>query len=129
SAAAVAARLGYGAIGTDTAGSVRLPAAFSGVVGVKPTYGRVSTRGVIPLSWSLDHFGTIVATVSDAAILLQAIAGYDPIDITSADVPAPHYVAALRENPKPLPSGVPRPFFFQHLHPELAPGVASALSV
>ena len=129
SAAAVAARLGCGAIGTDTAGSVRLPAAFCGVVGVKPTYGRVSTRGVIPLSWSLDHVGTIAATVSDAAILLQAIAGYDPRDITSADVPVTDYVAALRENPKPLRVGVPRPFFFEDLDPEIAAGVDQALSV
>src|SRR5712691_8155879 len=87
SATAVAARLGYGAIGTDTAGSIREPAALCGVVGLKPTYGRVSARGVIPLSWSLDHVGAIGATVSDVAILLQAIAGYDPKDITSADVP------------------------------------------
>src|SRR5713101_6690962 len=102
SAASVAAGLGFAAICTDTAGSVRLPAAFCGVVGLKPTYGCVSARGVIPLSWSLDHVGTIGATVSDAAILLQAIAGYDPKDITSADVPVTDYVAALRENPKPL---------------------------
>src|SRR5712692_3737745 len=81
SAAAVAARLGYGAIGTDTAGSVRLPAACCGVVGLKPTYGRIRTRGVIPLSWSLDHVGPITTTVADAAILLQAIAGYDRNEI------------------------------------------------
>ena len=129
SAAAVAARLGYGAIGTDTAGSVRLPAAFCGVIGLKPTYGRVSTRGVIPLSWSLDHVGAIGATVSDVAILLQAIAGYDPKDITSADVPVTDYVAALRENPKPLRVGVPRSFFFEDLDPEIAAGVNEALSV
>jgi len=129
SAAAVAARLGYGAIGTDTAGSVRLPAAFCGVVGLKPTYGCVSARGVIPLSWSLDHVGTIGATVSDAAILLQAIAGYDPKDITSADVPVTDYVAALRENPKPLRVGVPRSFFLEDLDPEIAAGVNQALSV
>jgi len=128
SAAAVGARLGY-AIGTDTAGSVRLPAAFCGVVGLKPTYGRVSTRGVIPLSWSLDHVGTIGATVSDVAILLQAIAGYDPKDITSTDVPLTDYVAALRENPKPLRVGVPRSFFFEDLDPEIAAGVNQALSV
>ena len=129
SAAAVAARLGYGAIGTDTAGSVRLPAAFCGVVGLKPTYGRVSTRCVIPLSWSLDHVGTIGATVSDAAILLQAIAGYDPKDTICADVPVTDYVAALRENPKPLRVGMPRSFFFEDLDPEIAAGVNQALSV
>ena len=129
SAAAVAARLGYGAVGTDTAGSVRLPAAFCGVVGLKPTYGRVSTRCVIPLSWSLDHVGTIGATVSDAAILLQAIAGYDPKDTICADVPVTDYVAALRENPKPLRVGMPRSFFFEDLDPEIAAGVNQALSV
>src|SRR5205823_5224495 len=78
SAAAVAAGFCYGAIGTDTAGSIREPAALCGVVGLKPTYGRVSTRGVIPLSWSLDHVGPITATLSDAAVILQAISGHDP---------------------------------------------------
>ena len=77
SAASVAAGLGYGAIGTDTAGSVREPAALCGVVGLKPTYGRVSVRGVIPLSLSLDHIGPIARTVSDAAVMLQVIAGHD----------------------------------------------------
>ena len=77
SAAAVAAGLAYAAIGTDTAGSIREPAALCGCVGIKPTYGRVSSRGVIPLSLSLDHVGPLAATVEDAAIVLQAIAGYD----------------------------------------------------
>ena len=80
SAAAVAASLCYGALGTDTGGSVRLPASFCGTVGLKPTYGRVSTRGVIPLSWSLDHVGPLTRSVLDAAVLLQAIAGYDAQD-------------------------------------------------
>src|ERR1700684_4606889 len=86
SAAAVAAGLCYAAIGTDTAGSIREPAALCGCVGIKPTYGRVPARGVIPLSWSLDHVGPLAATVGDAAIVLQAIAGYDPLDVCSADV-------------------------------------------
>src|SRR6202030_4147919 len=85
SAAAVAAGLCYAAIGTDTAGSIREPAALCGCVGIKPTYGRVSTRGVIPLSWSLDHVGPLAATVGDAALVLQAIAGYDSHDVCSAD--------------------------------------------
>ena len=85
SAASVAAGLGYGAIGTDTAGSVREPAALCGIVGLKPTYGRVSVRGVIPLSLSLDHIGPIARTVSDAAVMLQAIAGYDAKDANSVD--------------------------------------------
>ena len=92
SAAAVAAGMAYAAIGTDTAGSIREPAALCGCVGLKPTYGRVSSRGVIPLSASLDHVGPLAATVEDAAIVLQAIAGYDAADITSADVPVADYV-------------------------------------
>ena len=80
SAAAVAAGLCYAAIGTDTAGSIREPAALCGCVGIKPTYGRVSARGVIPLSWSLDHVGPLTRAVGDAAVVLQAIAGYDPLD-------------------------------------------------
>ena len=95
SAAAVAAGLCYAAIGTDTAGSIREPAALCGCVGIKPTYGRVSARGVIPLSWSLDHVGPLAATVGDAAVVLQAIAGYDALDACSADVPASDYVSAL----------------------------------
>ena len=81
SAAAVAAGMAYAAIGTDTAGSIREPAALCGCVGLKPTYGRVSSRGVIPLSSSLDHVGPLAATVEDAAIVLQAIAGYDAADV------------------------------------------------
>ena len=95
SAAAVAAGLCYAAIGTDTAGSIREPAALCGCVGIKPTYGRVSARGVIPLSWSLDHVGPLAATVGDAAVVLQAIAGYDPLDVCSADVPVSDYVSGL----------------------------------
>src|SRR5579863_9177178 len=87
SAAAVAAGLCYAAIGTDTASSIREPAALCGCVGIKPTYGRVSARGVIPLSWSLDHVGPLTSSVTDAALVLQAIAGYDASDICSADVP------------------------------------------
>ena len=128
-AAAVAARLGYGAIGTDTGGSIREPAAFCGVVGLKPTYGRVSTRGVIPLSWSLDHVGPIVPTVADAAVLLQAIAGYDPKDIYSANHPVPDYATALHKNPKSLRVGVPQSFFFDDLDAEISAALKQALSV
>src|SRR5208283_1279955 len=102
SAAAVAAGLCYAAIGTDTAGSIREPAALCGCVGLKPTYGRVSARGVIPLSTSLDHVGPIVATVADAAIVLQAIAGYDASDTASVDVPVADYAGALREDARHL---------------------------
>jgi aspartyl-tRNA(Asn)/glutamyl-tRNA(Gln) amidotransferase subunit A len=129
SAAAVAAGLCVGAIGTDTAGSIREPAALCGVVGLKPTYGRVSARGVIPLSPSLDHVGPITRTVSDAAVMLQAIAGYDLREPTSVDVPVPDYVAALCEKPKPLKIGVPRAYFYDGLDPEVAAAVEQALRV
>jgi aspartyl-tRNA(Asn)/glutamyl-tRNA(Gln) amidotransferase subunit A len=127
SATAVAAGLGYGAIGTDTAGSVREPAALCGVVGLKPTYGRVSTRGVIPLSWSLDHVGPITSTVADAAVMLQAIAGYDPQDPNSANVAVDDYPAAVNREAKSLRVGVPRKFFYEDLDPEVARAVEQAL--
>lgn len=127
SAAAVAAGLCYGAIGTDTAGSIREPASQCGVVGLKPTYGRVSTRGVIPLSMSLDHVGPITRTVSDAAVMLQAIAGYDERDRNSANAPVPDFLAALREGSKALRVGVPRKFFYEDLDPEVASAVEQAL--
>ena len=129
SAASVAAGLGYGAIGTDTAGSVREPAALCGVVGLKPTYGRVSVRGVIPLSLSLDHIGPIARTVSDSAVMLQVIAGHDANDAHSTDVPVPDYVAELRDGVKQLRIGVPRKFFYEDLDPEIASAVEQAIGV
>ena len=127
SAAAVVAGLAYAAIGTDTAGSIREPAALCGCVGLKPTYGRVSGRGVIPLSLSLDHVGPLAATVADAAIVLQAIAGYDAGDITTADVPVADYVSALREDAKALRVGVLRDYFFDDLDAEVASAMEHAL--
>jgi aspartyl-tRNA(Asn)/glutamyl-tRNA(Gln) amidotransferase subunit A len=127
SAAAVAAGLACAAIGTDTAGSIREPAALCGCVGLKPTYGRVSSRGVIPLSTSLDHVGPIAASVADAAIVLGAIAGYDSVDITSADIPVADYVSALKEDAKKLRVGVPRAYFFDDLDPEVAAAMEHAL--
>src|SRR6202050_2932246 len=115
SAAAVVAGLAYAAIGTDTAGSIREPAALCGCVGLKPTYGRVSSRGVIPLSGSLDHVGPLTATVADAAIVLQAIAGYDAADVTSADVSVADYIDALREDTRTFRVGVLRAYFFDDL--------------
>jgi aspartyl-tRNA(Asn)/glutamyl-tRNA(Gln) amidotransferase subunit A len=129
SAAAVAIGLCYAAIGTDTAGSIREPAALCGCVGLKPTYGRVSSRGVTPLSSSLDHVGPLAATVEDAAIVLQAIAGYDAGDVTSADVPAADYVGALREDAKTLRVGVLRSYFFDELDAEVAAAMEIALRV
>jgi Asp-tRNA(Asn)/Glu-tRNA(Gln) amidotransferase A subunit family amidase len=123
------AGLCYAAIGTDTAGSIREPAALCGCVGIKPTYGRVSARGVIPLSWSLDHVGSLAATVGDAAVVLQAIAGYDPRDVTSADVPVSDYVSGLREGTKNLRVGVPRAYFYDDLDHEVRAAVEQALAV
>jgi aspartyl-tRNA(Asn)/glutamyl-tRNA(Gln) amidotransferase subunit A len=129
SAAAVAAGLCYASIGTDTAGSIRLPAALCGCVGLKPTYGRVSARGVIPLSWSLDHVGPLTASVSDAALVLQAIAGYDAMDVLSADVPVEDYVSGLQESVKTVRVGVPRAHFFEDLDEEVNAAMEAALSV
>jgi len=129
SAASVAAGLGYGAIGTDTAGSVREPAALCGIVGLKPTYGRVSVHGAIPLSLSLDHIGPIARTVSDAAVMLQVIAGHDASDPNSAEMPIPDYVAGFRDGVKQLRIGVPRRFFYEGLDPEIASAVEQAIGV
>ncbi len=129
SAAAVAAELCYAAIGTDTAGSIREPAALCGCVGIKPTYGRVSARGVIPLSYSMDHVGPLSATVGDAAAVLLAIAGYDALDVGSADVPVSDYVSALSLDAKLLRVGVPRRYFYDDLDGEVAAAVEQALEV
>jgi aspartyl-tRNA(Asn)/glutamyl-tRNA(Gln) amidotransferase subunit A len=129
SAAAVAAGLCYAAIGTDTAGSIREPAALCGCVGIKPTYGRVSARGVIPLSWSLDHVGPLAATVRDAAIVLQAVAGYDALEVGSADIPVSDYVSGLGEGAKSLRVGVPRVHFYEGLDDEVGVAVEKALTV
>src|SRR5215470_4979129 len=111
SAAAVAAGLCYGAIGTDTAGSIRLPAACCGITGIKPSYGLVSTRGIIPLSWSLDHVGPMARTAADAAIMLQAIAYYDPQDIYCERFPPVFYPSAIEEKTSALRLGLAREFW------------------
>lgn len=111
SAAAVAACLCYGAIGTDTAGSIRLPAACCGITGLKPTYGLVSARGVIPLSWSLDHVGPMARTAADAALILQAIAAYDPQDVGSQKFPPVYYPSAIEEKITSLRLGLARDFW------------------
>jgi len=129
SAAAVAKGLAYAAIGTDTSGSIREPAALCGCVGLKPTYGRVPSQGVIPLSTSLDHVGPLALTVEDAAIILQAIAGYDVADVTSADVPVADYASTLREDTKSLRVGIPRQYFFEDLDWEVASALEQALGV
>ncbi len=129
SAAAVAAGLCYGALGSDTGGSIRQPAAYCGIVGLKPTYGLVSTRGVVPLSWSLDHIGPMCRTVADTAILLQAIAGYDPLDTNSLAATPPDYARALRARVSMLRLGVPRSVFYENVDPEIEQAVSAALQV
>src|SRR5438132_6331023 len=129
SAAAVAAGLCYGALGSDTAGSIRSPAAYCGIVGHKPTYGLVSTRGVIPLSWTLDHVGPMTRTVSDTALLLEAIAGYDPEETTSIRMDVPNSAAALRARPTSVRLGVARDFFFEGLDKEIETATNRALGV
>jgi aspartyl-tRNA(Asn)/glutamyl-tRNA(Gln) amidotransferase subunit A len=111
SAAAAAACLCYGAIGTDTAGSIRLPAAFCGIMGLKPTYGLVSVRGVIPLSWSLDHVGPMTRTAADTALMLQAIAAYDPQDVGSQKFPPVYYPSAIEEKTAALRLGIARDYW------------------
>lgn len=111
SAAAVSAGLCYGAIGTDTAGSIRLPASYCGITGLKPTYGLVSTRGVIPLSWSLDHIGPMARTAADAALMLQGIAYYDPQDIYCQKFPPVYYPSAIEETSAAFRLGVARDFW------------------
>ena len=126
SGAAMAAGLAMGTLGSDTGGSIRGPAALCGIVGLKPTYGRVSRYGVLPLSWSLDHCGPMTWTVEDAALMLQAIAGHDPKDPTSSREPVPDYAAALGGDLSGLTVGVPRHYFFADdvgLDPEVAEGV------
>ena len=95
-------------MGSDTGGSIRNPAAYSGIVGLKPTYGLVSRRGVLTLSWTLDHAGPMARTVADVAILLQAVAGHDPADPASADAPIPEYLPALTGSAQGIRIGVPK---------------------
>ncbi len=128
-AAAVAARLCYGALGTDTGGSIRQPAAYCGITGLKATYGLVSARGVIPLSWSLDHVGPMCRTAADAALLLEAIAGFDLADPASAEAPAVDYEGALAASPRKFRLGRPRAVFYDDLDPEVAGAVNAALEV
>ena len=127
SAAAVAARLCPGATGTDTGGSIRQPAAFCGITGLKPTYGRVSRLGMVAYASSLDQGGVMAQTAEDCALLLNAIAGHDPLDSTSSSAPVDNYVAALDQPVKGLKIGVPRQFFNTQLDPIMAQVLEDAL--
>ena len=127
SAAAVAAGMAIGALGTDTGGSVRQPAALCGVVGIKPTYGRVSRYGLVAFASSLDQVGAFGRTVEDCAILLTAIAGHDPMDSTSLDAPVPDYAKALKPDLQGVRVGVPREFFVKGIQPEVEEAVREAI--
>src|SRR5438067_5280617 len=128
SGAALASGLVHGATGSDTGGSIRGPAAFCGIVGLKPTYGRCSRAGVLSLSWTLDHTGPMARTVEDCAYLLQALAGYDAADPASSREPVPDYVAPLGRCVRGLRVGVPREYFFEGIDPEVEKGFEQALA-
>jgi aspartyl-tRNA(Asn)/glutamyl-tRNA(Gln) amidotransferase subunit A len=128
---ALAAGMLPAALGTDTGGSVRNPASMCGITGMKPTYGRVSRRGVLPLAYSLDHVGPMTRTVRDNALLLQVLAGHDPDDPSSANVPVPQYAADLERGVKGLKLGLVRHFYAEDMqaHPEQAQAIEAAAEV
>jgi aspartyl-tRNA(Asn)/glutamyl-tRNA(Gln) amidotransferase subunit A len=128
SAAAVAAGMAVATLGSDTGGSIRQPASFCGVVGLMPTYGRVSRYGLIAFASSLDHIGPLTRTVKDAAIILRVIAGRDRMDSTSADVPVPDYEAELAKPVNGLKIGVPKEYFGEGLDPEVRAAVESGIA-
>ncbi|MGH2560132.1 MAG: amidase [Thermomicrobiales bacterium] len=129
SAAAVAAGSALAAMGSDTGGSIRIPASVCGVVGLKPTFGLASRRGVFPLSWSLDTVGPLARTVEDAALILNALVGYDPDDASSVSAPGFDATAEIGQDPRGLRIGVPRPFFCDRLHVDVTNAVERALGV
>ena len=127
SGAALAAGLAVGALGSDTGGSIRGPAAFCGIVGLKPTYGRVSRAGVLTLSWTLDHTGPMARSVEDCALMLQALAGYDAADPASSREPVTDYTASLRQGIRGLKVGIPRDYFFHDINAEVGKAFESAM--
>ncbi len=129
SGVALAAGLTAGAIGSDTGGSIRIPAALCGIVGIKATYGRVSRYGVVGLSWTLDHLGPMTRTVEDAGLMLNGLAGHDPKDPASADLPVPDFTAGLRDGVSGLRVGVLRDYFFRSLDSDVQLAVEEAVRV
>jgi aspartyl-tRNA(Asn)/glutamyl-tRNA(Gln) amidotransferase subunit A len=128
SAAAVAMTNCYAALGTDTGGSIRTPSAMCGVTGFKATYGRVSIRGIVPLTWSLDHCGPIARTAEDTALVLQQIAGFDRFDLQSIDYPVPDYAKGMSDSVGQLQLGIP-PMFYDNLDDEVAKAMEEAIAV
>jgi len=131
SGVAIATGMALGSLGSDTGGSIRIPASLCGITGLKPTYGRVSLRGVVPLSWSLDHAGPMARTALDCALILQAIAGYDPADPYSADVPVSDFTDGIDEGVRGLRLGLPSTYFFDAdaVDAEVAAAVRGAVAV
>ena len=126
SGVAVAAGLAPAALGSDTGGSIRIPASLCGITGLKPTYGRVSRAGVLPLAWSLDHVGPMTRSAQDAALVLRALAGYDAADPTTSVLPVADYTAALTGSVKGLRVGLLRAFFLEAAAPEVRQAVEAA---
>jgi aspartyl-tRNA(Asn)/glutamyl-tRNA(Gln) amidotransferase subunit A len=129
SAAVVAADEALASLGSDTGGSIRQPAALCGCVGLKPSYGRVSRYGLVAFASSLDQIGPFTHTVEDAALVLQAIAGHDPLDSTSLDLPVPDYSAPLNDGVKGLKLGVPKEYFVEGMDPQVEARVRAAIEV
>ncbi len=129
SAAAVSADLAFATLGSDTGGSIRQPASFCGIVGLKPTYGRVSRYGLIAFGSSLDQIGPLTKNVEDSALMMNVLAGHDPSDSTSADLPVPDYTKSLTKNVKGLKIGIPKEYFLKGLDPEVEKVVRNAAKV
>ncbi len=128
SGTAVAADMCFGTLGTDTGGSIRIPATLNGIVGFKPTYGRVSRHGIFPLSASMDHAGPLAKDVRDVALMMNVISGYDPQDPTTAQMPVPDFTAALTGDIDGMRVGMPQPYFFESLQPSVQEAVRQAIT-
>ncbi len=128
SAAAIAADAAFGALGSDTGGSIRQPAALTGVVGLKPTYGRVSRFGLVAFASSLDQIGPLTKTVGDAALLMNAIAGHDPLDTTSLNEPVPDYTAMLGRDPRGMRLGLPKEYMIGGIDPQVKQAIERAIA-
>src|SRR5438128_9479685 len=127
SAAAVASDTAFGALGTDTGGSIRQPAALTGIVGLKPTYGRVSRFGLVAFASSLDQIGPLTKTVRDAALIMNGIAGHDPQDSTSLNEPVPDYVASLGNDLRGVRLGVPKEYMIEGIDPQVRAAIDAAV--